>query len=80
MIHTVKGFSIVNEAEADVFQEFPCFFCDSTDVGDLGSLVPLPLLNPACESGSSQGMYCWSVAWRTLSITLLACEMSAVVQ
>ena len=35
VIHTVKGFSLVNEAEADVFQEFPCFFYDPTDVGNL---------------------------------------------
>ena len=28
VIHTVKGFSIVNEAEADVFLEFCCFFYD----------------------------------------------------
>ena len=26
VIHTVKGFSIVNEAEVDVFLEFPCLF------------------------------------------------------
>ena len=43
------------------------------------SLVPLPFLNPACTSESSQFMYCWSLAWRILSITLLACEMSAIV-
>ena len=35
VIHTVKGFSLVSEAEADVFQEFPCFFYDPTDVGNL---------------------------------------------
>ena len=35
MIHTVKGFSIVNEAEVDVFLEFFCFFYDPTDVGNL---------------------------------------------
>ena len=40
------------------------------------SLVPLPFLKPAWTSGSSQFMYCWSLAWRILSITLLACEMS----
>jgi len=34
VIHTVKGFSVVNEAE-DVFLEFPCFFYDPTDVGSL---------------------------------------------
>ena len=33
MIHTVKGFGIVNEA--DVFLEFSCFFYDPTDVGNL---------------------------------------------
>ena len=35
MIHTVKGFSVVNEAEVDVLLEFPCFFCDPTDIGSL---------------------------------------------
>ena len=44
------------------------------------SLVHLPFLNPACTSGSSWFTYCWSLAWRILSVTLLACEMSAVVQ
>ena len=37
MTHTVKGFSIVNEAEVDVFLEFSCFFNDTTDVGNLTS-------------------------------------------
>ena len=35
MIHTVKGFSVVNEAEVDVFLEFPCFFYGPTDAGNL---------------------------------------------
>ena len=35
MIHIVKGFSVVNEAEADVFLEFPCFLCGPMDVGNL---------------------------------------------
>ena len=35
MIHTVKGFSIVNEAEIDVFLRFPCFFYDLADAGNL---------------------------------------------
>ena len=34
-IYTVKGFGIVNKAEVDVFLELPCFFDDSTDVGNL---------------------------------------------
>ena len=44
------------------------------------SLVPLPFLNPACTSGSSHFPYCWSLAWRILSITLLAYEISTIVQ
>ena len=35
VVHTVKGFSVVNEAEVDVFLEFSCFFYDPTDVGNL---------------------------------------------
>ena len=34
---TVKGFSIVSEVEVDIFLEFPCFFYDPTDVGNLFS-------------------------------------------
>ena len=33
--HIVKGFSIVNEAEVDVFLEFSCFFYDPMDVSNL---------------------------------------------
>ena len=39
------------------------------------SLVPLPFLKPAWTSGSSWFTYCWSLAWRILSITLLECEI-----
>ena len=35
MIHTVKGFSVVNEAEVDVFLELPCFLYDPTNVENL---------------------------------------------
>ena len=35
LIHTVKGFSVVNEAEVDVFLEFSCFFYDLADVDNL---------------------------------------------
>ena len=35
LIHTVKGFSIVNETEVDVFLEFSCFLYDPVDVGNL---------------------------------------------
>ena len=39
----------------------------------------LPFLHPAWTSGSSRFTYCWRLAWRILSITLLACEMNAIV-
>ena len=35
MIHTVKGFGIVNKAEVDVFLELSCFFDDPVDVANL---------------------------------------------
>ena len=38
---------------------------------------PLPSLKPAWTSGSSQFKYCWSLAWRILSITLLASAAAA---
>ena len=46
VIHTVKGFGLVNKAEADVFLELSCFFDDPTDVGNLISSSSLPFLNP----------------------------------
>ena len=78
VIHTVKCFQVVNEAE-DVFLEFPCFFYDPTVFGNMIS-VTLHFLNLACTSGSSWFMYCWSLAWRILNITFLACEMSVTVR
>ena len=35
VIHTVKGFSVVKEAEIDIFLEFCCFFYDPVNVGNL---------------------------------------------
>ena len=35
VIHTVKGFSVVNEAEVDVFVEFSCFFYDPVNADNL---------------------------------------------
>ena len=40
VIHTVKSFSVVNEAEVDFFPELSCFFYDPTDVGNLISDSP----------------------------------------
>ena len=74
VIYTVKGLSVVNEAEVDAFLEFSCFFCDLTDVGTLIS---------GSSTFSASNLYMDSStveAWRILSMTLLACEMSTVVQ
>ena len=79
MVHTVKGFSVVNEAEVDVFLELSCFFYDPTDVGNLIS-------GSSPFSKSILNIWKFSVhillkpSWRILSITLLVCEMSAIVQ
>ena len=35
MIHTVKGFGVVNETEVDIFLEFPCFLFDPVNVDNL---------------------------------------------
>ena len=76
VICTVKGFSIVNEAEVDVFLEFSCLFDDATDVGNLIS-------GSSAFSKFSLNIWKFSVhillkaGWRILSITLLACEISA---
>ena len=35
VIHTIKGFGVVNKAEVDVFLELSCFFNDPVDVGNL---------------------------------------------
>ena len=77
VIHTVKGFGIVNKAEVEVFLELSCFFGDPTDVSNVisGSSA---FSKSSLNTGSSWFMYCWSLAWRILSMILLACEMSAI--
>ena len=50
VIHAVKGFSIVNEAEVDVFLEFPCFFFDPMNVGNFIS---------GCSAFSKYSPYIW---------------------
>ena len=57
VIHTIKGFRVVSEAKADVFQNSLAFSMIQRML-PIRSLVPLPFLNPACTSGSSQFTYC----------------------
>ena len=74
VIHTVKGFGIVNKAEVDVYLEL-LFFRWSKGYWEFDLCFLCLFLNPAWTSGISQFTYHWSLAWRILSITLLACEM-----
>ena len=74
VIHTVKGFSVVKEAEVDVSLEVSCLLRHPINIDNL-------------ISGSSASLkpivYIWNffvqVLLRMLSITLLACEMSSIV-
>ena len=77
VIQTVKGFGIVNKSETFFWNSLA--FLMIQWMLATWSLVPLPFLKPAWTSRSSWFMYCWSLTWRILSITLLACEMSATV-
>ena len=71
VIHTVKGFDVVNKAVVDAFLVFPCLF-DPTDVGNLIS---------GSSAFSKYNLYIWEFSVHILlSITLLACETSTVVQ
>ena len=79
VIHTVKGIGTVNKAEVDFFWNSLTFSMNQRML-EIWSLVPLPFLNPAWTSGSSWFTYCWSLAWRILNITLLACEIEGIVQ
>ena len=87
VIHTVKGFGIVNKAEVDVFLELSHFFNDPADIGNLisgSSAFSKTNLNiwkfKYCSSTVQvRFKYCLSLAWRILSTMLLDCEMSATV-
>ena len=57
VIHTVKGFSTVNEAKVDVFRKFLCFFYDAADVGNL--------ISGSCAFSKSS-LYVWKFSVRVL--------------
>ena len=79
MIHTVKGFGIVNKAEIDVFLEFSCFFDDPADVGNLIS---------GSSAALKHSFYIWKFSVSHTaeaylegfsSINFLECDMSTIV-
>ena len=62
VIHTVKGFGIINKAEVDVFLELSCFFYDPADIGTLvsgSSVFSKPSLNFHLEVHSSCTVEAW---------------------
>ena len=79
LIHKVKGSGVVNKAELDVFLEFSCFLCDPANAGNLIS-------GSSAFSKSSLNIWKFLVhvlltpRLKDLSIALLICEMSAIVQ
>ena len=76
VVHTIKGFGIVNKAEVDNFLGLPWVFCDPVDIGNLIS-------GSSAFSKSNLNIWWvqvyWSLAWRILSTTLVVCEMSAII-
>ena len=79
MIHTVKGFGVVNKVEVDVFLELSCCFDDPADIGDLIS-------DSSAFSKSSLSIWKFMIhvllkpGSENFGITLLACDVSAIVQ
>ena len=79
VIHTVKGFGIVIEAEKDVFLELSGFFDDPTDVGNL-------LSGSSAFSKTNLNIWKFSVhillkpGLENFEHTLLACEISEIVR
>ena len=61
VVHTVKGFGIVNKAEKDVFLELSCFFHDPADVGNLISGSPA-FSETSLTIWKFRFTYCWSLA------------------
>ena len=57
VMHTVKGFGVVNEAEVDVFLELPCFLHDPTDVCNLIS---------GSSAFSNPSLYIWKFSVHVL--------------
>ena len=79
VIHTVKGFGVVNKAEIDVFLALSCFFDDPVDVGNLIS---------GSSAFSKFSLCVWKFSVHVLlkpslkgfEHYLLACEMSTIVR
>ena len=80
VIHTVKGFGVVNKAKVDVFLELSCSFDDPMDVGNL--------ISGSSKAFSKSSVNIWKFTVHVLLKSglenfehhVLACEMSAIVR
>ena len=85
VIHTVKGFIIINEAEEMFFLELSCFFYDTADIGNLISDSSAFSKSSSAFSKSSLNIWKFLVhlllkpSLENFSITLLMCKMGAIV-
>ena len=72
VIHTVKGFGIVNEAEIDVFLELSCFFDDPTDIGNS---ISGSQYSPACHRTHSASVTHFCSLPDTLTIEFMVPDL-----
>ena len=77
MIHTVKGFGIVNKAEIDVFLELSCFLDDPADVANLVS-DSSAFSKTSLNNGRFKVHVLLRPGLENFDITLLVCEMSGI--
>ena len=82
VIHTVKGFGVVNKTEIDIFLEHSCFFCDPADVGNLisgstafsKSSLNICYVHSSCTVeawlGEFWSLLCYHVRWVQLCCSL----------
>ena len=78
MIYTVKGFGVVNKTEVDFFVELSCFFDDPMDVGNLISGFSAFSVS-SLNIRNFMGHMLLKPSLENLGITLLECEMNAIV-
>ena len=78
VIHTVKGFGVINKAEVDIFLKLSCFFDEPSDVGNLIS-VSSPFSKSTLDIWKFMVHVLLKPGLENLKHYLLACEVSAVV-
>ena len=78
VIHIIKGFIIVSEAEIEIFWNSLAFFVIQRMLA-IWSLVPLPFLKSTYTSGSYHLMYYWNLTWMIFSLDSMWNECNCTV-